>query len=204
MEGMTRKNLLVAGAAGVAATAFSADAMAASDASGAPTLPHSTEKFHFGLGAAKPDHVTDYGTVTKCTVKNMPTLAGSDAAVFLLRLKPGGLREPHWHPNAWELDYCVSGHVQFTIVDPEDKVATFDLHPGDVAFVPQGWAHMIRNVGSTEAVIPITFGNNNPDDTGLSTMFGGLPTSAFEETLAVKKGTLATARKPAKTLFIVD
>jgi hypothetical protein len=77
MEGMTRKNLLAAGPR--RGGGLGGDALAATDANGTPTLPHSTEKFHFGLGAAKPDHVTDYGTVTKCTVKNMPTLAGSDA-----------------------------------------------------------------------------------------------------------------------------
>ena len=204
MEGMTRKDLLVAGAAGVAATSIVGNALASPTAAEGPTLPRSSEKFHFGLAAAKPDHVTAYGTVTKCTVKNMPTLAGSDAAVFLLRLKPEGLREPHWHPNAWEIDYVVSGHVQFGIVDPEDKTTVFDVHAGDVVFVPQGWVHYIRNVGTEDAVIPITFGNNDPDDVGLSTMFGGMPTSTFEETLGLKKGALAGARKPDKTLFIVD
>jgi len=200
MNPMSRKKLIAAGAAGVVAASLGEDAFASD---GNPTLPRSTERFHFPLGKAKPDHVTDYGTVTKCTVKNMPTLAGSDAAVFLLRLKPGGLREPHWHPNAWEIDYVVSGNVRMGIVDPEDKVATFDLGPGDVAFVPQGWAHYIRNIGDTEAVMPITFGNNDPDDTGLSTMFGGMPNDTFEETLGLRKGALAKARKAAKTLFIV-
>ena len=38
----------------------------------------------------------------------------------------------------------------------------------------------------------------------MSTMFGGMPTSTFEETLGLKKGALAGARKPDKTLFIVD
>lgn len=202
MNPMSRKELLVAGAAGVAAASLGSEALAATDA-GNPTLPRSSERFHYALGAAKPDHVTEYGTVSKLTVKNLPTLAGSDAAMFLLRLKPGGLREPHWHPNAWELDYCVSGRVQFGIVDPEDKVAVFELGPGDVAFVPQGWAHYIRNIGTTDAVIPITFGNNDPDDTGLSTMFGGMPTVTFEETLGLRQGALAKAKKAAKTLFIV-
>jgi oxalate decarboxylase len=202
MDAMSRRDLLVAGAAGVAAATVAGDAFAGTTGA-QPTLPASTERFHYALAKAKPDHVTDYGTVSKLTVKNMPTLAGTDAAIFLLRLKPGGLREPHWHPNAWEIDYVVSGHVRMGIVDPADKVAMFDLGPGDVAFVPQGWAHFIRNVGDTEVVMPITFGNNDPDDTGLSTMFGGMPTDTFEETLGLRSGVLAKARNAAKTLFIV-
>ena len=51
--------------------------------------------------------------------------------------------------------------------------------------------------------MPITFGNNDPDDTGLSTLFGGMPTDTLEETLGLRKGALAKARKAAKTLFIV-
>jgi len=200
MESMSRKDLLAVGAAGIAAAALTGDALAAD---GNPTLPASTERFHFALAAAKPDDVTPYGSVTKVNVKNLPALAGSDAAIFFVRMKPGALREPHWHPNAWEIDYVVSGNLRMGIVDPAGKTSVFDLGPGDMAFVPQGWAHFIRNVGSTEAVVPITFGNNNPDDVGLSTVFGGMPTSTFEETLGLKQGALAKAKKAAKTLLFV-
>jgi oxalate decarboxylase len=200
MNPMSRKQLIAAGAAGVVAASLGEDALAAN---GNPTLPHSTERFHFPLGSATPDDVTPYGSVTKVNVKNMPALAGSDAAIFLVRMKPGALREPHWHPNAWEIDYVVSGHLRFGIVDPAGTTAIFDVGPGDCVFVPQGWAHFIRNAGSTEAVVPITFGNDNPDDVGLSTVFGGMPTNTFEDTLGLKHGALAKARKAAKTLLFV-
>jgi hypothetical protein len=42
-----------------------------------------------------------------------------------------------------------------------------------------------------------------PNDTGLSTMFGGMPTNTFEDTLGLRKGALAKAKKAAKTLFLV-
>ncbi len=29
------------------------------------------------------------------------------------------MREPHWHPNAWELDVVVSGEAVISILNPE-------------------------------------------------------------------------------------
>jgi oxalate decarboxylase len=49
----------------------------------------------------------------------------------------------------------------------------------------------------------LSFGNNHPNDVGLSTMFGGMPTDTFTETLGVKQDALSGADKPDTTLFIV-
>ena len=48
----------------------------------------------------------------------------------------------------------------------------------------------------------LNFGNNAPNDVGLSTMFGGMPTDTFTQTLGVKN--LEGADKPKKTLFFVE
>ena len=52
----------------------------------------------------------------------------------------------------------------------------------------------------TEKNFPIFKG----DDIGLSTMFGGMPTNTFSQTLGVPAGTLDGARKSPKTLLIVQ
>jgi oxalate decarboxylase len=36
-------------------------------------------------------------------------------AATLLRLQKGAVREPHWHPNAAELNYCIIGNAKMTI-----------------------------------------------------------------------------------------
>lgn len=33
----------------------------------------------------------------------------SNMALATITLKKGGVREPHWHPNASELTYCLQG-----------------------------------------------------------------------------------------------
>src|ERR1041384_3795181 len=57
------------------------------------------------------------GTFFRANQKKFPALRG--LAVQQLKLKPGAVREPHTHPNAEQLDYCVSGHAQVGIVGPE-------------------------------------------------------------------------------------
>jgi hypothetical protein len=51
--------------------------------------------------------------------------------------------------------------------------------------------------------MPIVFGNNQPNDIGLSTFFSGLPTDTFARTFNLPESVMAKANKPGKTLFIV-
>jgi oxalate decarboxylase len=85
------------------------------------------------------------GTVQTLNDQQIPRLTG--ITVFPLTAVPHGLREPHWHPNAGELNYCVSGRAQIGLVAPDGNVQTFAVEAGDIAFIPQNWFHYIANVG---------------------------------------------------------
>jgi len=175
---------------------------AAASKSEAPSAPPPLS-YKFKLDALKPAVDTAGGSVAECDARNFPIVENGNAAIFLLKLKPGGLREPHWHPNCWELDYVVSGTVQMTIVSPTGPVDTFVLEPGDVAFVPQGYAHSIVNIGDVEAVIPIVFNNALPSDIGLSTMYSEFPPGQFTQTFGVPASAMAGIPQPKGTLFVV-
>ncbi|UOQ84349.1 cupin domain-containing protein [Gracilibacillus salinarum] len=50
--------------------------------------------------------------------------------------------EPHYHQNASELVYCISGSALVAILNPDTKqLMQFQITPGQVANVPQGWWH---------------------------------------------------------------
>jgi oxalate decarboxylase len=85
------------------------------------------------------------GTVQPLTDQQIPKLDG--ITVFPLTAVPHGLREPHWHPNAAELNYCVSGQAQIGIVAPDGNVQTFAVNAGDIAYIPRNWFHYIANIG---------------------------------------------------------
>jgi oxalate decarboxylase len=203
---MNRRELL--GAAGVVTAAGVVPAVAAGagqpSAGDAPTLPKSDETNRFDFSKIKPQVVRDGGTVTEVTGDNFPVLVGNDAASFLLVLKPGAVREPHWHPNAWEVDVPLSGRGRLGVANPEDTFSVQDILPGQIGFIPQGYAHYIENVGSEDMRWVVVFNNTFPDDIGLSTTFGGVPTHTFTDTLSLPEGALARANKPDHTLFIVE
>jgi oxalate decarboxylase len=56
----------------------------------------------FNLKAFPPMVQSKGGTVSLGNANNFGILSG--LACYLLTLKPKGIREPHWHPNAAELD----------------------------------------------------------------------------------------------------
>jgi len=71
-------------------------------------------------------------------------LARLDGICFLpLYVHAGGVREPHWHPNAAELIYVVSGEVEIGLVGPNDMWETFSIGAGDLAFFPMNWFHYV-------------------------------------------------------------
>jgi oxalate decarboxylase len=208
----SRRDFVATGAAAAGGLVAAGKASASTNTAGrqvtisssdAPNLPKTRQTYKFPLTRTPPTVKTKGGTVVECTIKNFPVVGQSDAAIFLLKLEPGGLREPHWHPNAWELEYVVSGHARLGVVLPNGTYDLVDLGPGDVGFVPKGWGHYIENIGDTEMVMPITFGSNNPNDIGLSTFFSGVPTYAFARVLGLPESVMERADKPGRTVFIV-
>ena len=57
-------------------------------------------------------------------------------------LSENNVIEPHYHQNAAELVYCISGAITVSILNPFTKqLLHFPITPGQVANVPQGWWH---------------------------------------------------------------
>ena len=90
--------------------------------------PHS-----FDIKSIKPQTISNGGNRTIANSYNFPILKGM--ATYSLLLKKGGVREPHWHPNASELSYRVSGKALMTIFGHGDTHNTFTLERDEIAFV---------------------------------------------------------------------
>ncbi|KHF39361.1 cupin domain-containing protein [Halalkalibacter okhensis] len=57
-------------------------------------------------------------------------------------LSTNNVVEPHYHQNAAELVYCISGAATVSMLNPFTKeILNFPITPGQVANVPQGWWH---------------------------------------------------------------
>ena len=77
----------------------------------------------------------------------------------LLRIKPGGLRELHWHPNADEWQYYVAGRARMTVFGSHGRARTEEFGAGDVGYVPTGYGHYIENVGTDELEVLLALNN---------------------------------------------
>lgn len=69
-------------------------------------------------------------------------------AAALVEVEPGAMRELHWHPNADEWQYYLSGTGRMTVFAAEAKARTFDYRAGDVGYVPFAMGHYIENTGA--------------------------------------------------------
>jgi oxalate decarboxylase len=89
------------------------------------------------------------------TASNFPISKG--IAGVSMTLNPGGLRELHWHANAAEWAYVISGHVRITVIDPEGRHEIKDFGPGDVWYFPRGHGHSLQGIGPEPAHFILAF-----------------------------------------------
>lgn len=89
---------------------------------------------------------TASGTVRITDSKVFP-ISKTIAAAFV-EIEEGGMRELHWHPNADEWQFYISGQARMTVFAP-DNSRTFNYQAGDVGAVPTRMAHYIENTGTT-------------------------------------------------------
>ncbi|KAK5047939.1 hypothetical protein LTR84_006128 [Exophiala bonariae] len=91
------------------------------------------------------------GTFYKIDSTNFP-ISKTIAATFVT-LKPGGLRELHWHPTSEEWLYFHSGTGRATVFIGNANARTFDFSAGDTAVFPDNSGHYIENTSNTEDLV---------------------------------------------------
>jgi oxalate decarboxylase len=160
----------------------------------------------FDLAKSKPKVKKPSGTVQGADEKNFHIVTGQKAAMFLVVLKKGGIREPHWHPDAWEFDYCISGRCRMSVVAPNNEWKIFDVVPGQVVFVPMGYFHYFENIGTDDLRFLVVFNNSaaeSSDDIGISVSLGGVPNHVLAATFGVRVSAFDKIPKLHKEVVIV-
>lgn len=97
-------------------------------------------KFSF---ATARNRLTAGGWAREVTSRELPvatTLAGVN-----MRLKPGGIRELHWHKEA-EWAYMLAGSARITAVDAQGRNFIDDVGVGDLWNFPKGIPHSIQGL----------------------------------------------------------
>jgi oxalate decarboxylase len=105
------------------------------------------------------------------------------------------MRTPHWHANANELTYCVSGTALVSVLDTGSRFASFVVRAGDMFHVDSGSLHHIENIGTDTAEFIITFRNERPEDFGLGAAFGAMTDAVLGNTYDLPAADFAAMRR---------
>ena len=85
----------------------------------------------------KKDH---HNLINVLGVQQLNTL--ENVSLLDIFLSADNVIEPHYHQNAAELVYCISGAAIISMLNPFTKqLLNYNITPGQVANIPQGWWH---------------------------------------------------------------
>src|SRR5262252_10715665 len=134
----------------------------ASPQTDAGTIPNL--KFSF---AATRNRLLTGGWAREVTVRELPV--ATQLAGVNMRLKPGGIRELHWHKEA-EWAYMPAGHARITAVDQDGRNFIDDVGMGDLWNFPAGILHSIQGLDEgCEFLLVFDDGNFSENETFLLT-----------------------------------
>jgi oxalate decarboxylase len=114
----------------------------------------------------------------------------STTAMAMVTVHPGGMRELHWHPNADEWQYFISGKGRMTVVATGNKARTMDFQEGDVGYVQKSLLHYVENTGDTDLVFLEIFKSDHYADFSLSEWLAHTPPELVMAHLRIDKATL--------------
>jgi len=136
---------------------------------------------------------SDLGSITQLTADTFPILNG--LSVKRLMINPGAMRTPHWHANANELTYCLSGTALVSVLDSASKFSSFTISAGEMFHIDSGALHHIENIGEDRAEFIIAFGSERPEDFGLGASFGAMTDAVLGNTYDLPASDFAAIRR---------
>lgn len=120
-----------------------------------------------------PTHSNSHGSVKVVDIHNFP--ASPKICAAIVTVKPGGLRELHWHPNVSEWQFWIKGQGRMTVFNAGEDARTMDFRANDVGFVPAIAGHYIENTGNEGLVFLELFAASEYQDISLNQWLRALP-----------------------------
>jgi oxalate decarboxylase len=112
-------------------------------------------------------------------------------AAGLETVKPGGIRELHWHPNADEWQYWIKGEGRMTVFDAGPRAQTADFKAGDIGYVKKSQGHYIQNTGTTDLQFLAVFKAPVYQEIGLSDWLTHTPAAMVAQHLNIDPAVVA-------------
>ena len=133
------------------------------------------------------------GTMRVVSEREFPISETMTGAI--LTIKPGGLRELHWHPNAAEWQFYLSGSGRMTVFGSGGRARTDAFGKFDVGYVPPGYGHYIENTGSDDLDVLVVFNSGTYESISVTAWMASNPAALLETNFQVPDGTFAAFPK---------
>jgi oxalate decarboxylase len=144
-------------------------------------------KFSF---AAARNRLLTGGWAREVTVRELP--AATELAGVNMRLKPGGIREMHWHKEA-EWAFMLAGRARITAVDEQGRTFIDDVGEGDLWNFPSVIPHSIQGLeDGCEFLLVFDNGSFSENETFLITdLFKHTPRDVLAKNFGVPEAAFA-------------
>jgi oxalate decarboxylase len=154
--------------------------------------------FDFRMMRMQPQKSNRSGEVRIVDSSNFPV--AKNIAMAHVTVKPGAMRELHWHPNANEWQYYLAGKGRMTVFFNKSAARTADFNPGDVGYVPQTLGHYVENTGDSDLVFLEMFKTSHYQDISLNNWLTHIPPELVIQHLGISEETLKAIPKANNTL----
>lgn len=166
--------------------------LAAEPAPGSLNAPPLTHRYQ--MLAQKPE-VFAGGTMRTVSQAEFPISATMTGA--LLIIKPGAIRELHWHPHAAEWQLYLRGSARMTVFGSHGRARTDEFAAGDVGYVPQGYGHYIENTGSDDMEVVLVLNNATYESVSITAWMAANPDLLLATNFGVPESVFAKFPKGA-------
>jgi oxalate decarboxylase len=163
---------------------LASDRAAVSKNAAAPPHP-----FIYRLGSLAPTKQSISGELRVADSSNF--IVSTRIAAALVTVRPGGVREMHWHPNADEWQYYIKGKARMTVFNTGPNAKTMDFNAGDIGYVKRNLGHYVENTGDTDMVFVAVFRASLYEEVSLSNWLTHTPPALVAQHLNIDEATIA-------------
>lgn len=145
--------------------------------------------FVFPFGTSKPTRENAGGSIRVADSTNFT--AAANVAAALVTVRPGGIREMHWHPNADEWQYYIKGKARMAVFNSGPNATTTNFAAGDIGYVRRNLGHYVENIGDTDLQFVGVFRAPRYEEVSLSNWLTHTPPKLVAQHLNVDESVMA-------------
>jgi len=128
--------------------------------------------------------------------------AASAFSAAIVTVKPGAMREIHWHTTSDEWNFFLAGDARISIYAAQGNARTFDYHAGDCGYIPKSMTHYVENIGTTDVMFIEVLSADHFSDISVGQWLGLTSPQIVIDSLNITAETVAAAFKPDKQYIV--